>query len=340
MAGKIRVLIVHDNPAFRLAMSVALGSDPEVEVVGRATGGKEAVELVPVVRPDVITMDVLMPNLDGTEAAKLILENHAIPILLMTSLARTDEGRMAFNSMRLGVVDVLNKPVLSGPGASAAAAELIRMVKAATRVDVRVRPRSGRYHRATAEMPRRPTVITIAASTGGPPALERLLQFLPASFPPIVVAQHLARDFTRGFAGWLELAAGRPVVTVEVSDPLVPGNIYIPGESRHIRLRPGAVDAVDCDNEALAPSADLLFQSAASAYGRAALGIVLSGMGEDGAIGLKAMRAQGAWTIGQDRDTATVYGMPKAAADANALSEVLSLDEIAERLVSVAGVVP
>jgi two-component system chemotaxis response regulator CheB len=332
---KIRVLIVDDNPVFRLALSIALGGDPDIEVVGKAADGKEAVELTPKVHPDVITMDVLMPVLDGIEASKQILEHHPIPILLMSTLARSDEQRMALNAMRLGVMDVMNKPVLAGPSGPEGVAQVIRLVKAAAEAEVVVRPRSGRYHVATGEVRKRPKVIVVGASTGGPPALERILHALPRMFPPIVVAQHLAPSFTRGFAEWLAASTARPVVPVAVPEPLRPGTVYIAAENRHVRVQPGFADGLLAPDEMLAPSADVLFRSAAESYGPAALGIVLTGMGGDGAEGLKALRAAGAWTIGQDRDSSAVYGMPRSAAEAGACCEVLSLDEIASRLLSV-----
>src|SRR5262249_35841925 len=173
----------------------------------------------------------------------------------------------------------------------------------------------------------RPKVIVVAASTGGPPALERIFHTLPRVFPPIVVAQHLAPGFTRGFAEWLSGSVARPVVPVTVPEPLKAGTIYIAGENRNLRLAPGFVEALPTAEE-LAPSADLLFESAAESFGDAALGVVLTGMGVDGAAGLKALRRAGAWTIGQDRDSSAVYGMPKKAMETGALCEVLSLDEI------------
>jgi two-component system, chemotaxis family, protein-glutamate methylesterase/glutaminase len=330
---KIRVLVVDDSPAFRAALSLALESDPEIQVVGQAADGKAAVALVEQLQPDVVTMDVVMPVLDGLEAAKHILAHRPIPILLMSTLARSEEQRMALNALRLGVVDVMNKPVLAGSGGKKGIEQVIRLVKAAADVEVAIRPRSGRYHVATAQVQRKLEVIAIAASTGGPPALERIMGLLPQTFPPVVVAQHLAPSFARGFADWLSSAIARPVLPVTIAEPLKPGSIYVAGENQHIRVRPGYADAVTAESSELAPNADVLFHSVAAAYGANALGIVLTGMGNDGAAGLKAMRTAGAWTIGQDRDSSVVYGMPRVAFEAGACCEVISLDEIAGRII-------
>jgi two-component system chemotaxis response regulator CheB len=209
---------------------------------------------------------------------------------------------------------------------------VIRLVKAAAEVDLSARLSSGRQRRLGT--PGRHTVelIAIAASTGGPPALEEILASLPATIPPVVIAQHLAPSFARGFADWLCGVTRRQVLTVTSGQPLVGGRIYVAGENQHLLVRPGYVEGVSAKANELAPNADLLFQSLAAALGANALGLVLTGMGSDGAIGLKAMRGAGAWTIAQDRDSSVVYGMPRAAAEAGASCEVLALDGIAPRI--------
>jgi two-component system chemotaxis response regulator CheB len=329
----IKVLVVDDSATFRAALSLALESDPTIKVVGQAADGKAAIALVDQLHPDVVTMDVVMPVLDGLEAAKHILAHRPVPILLMSTLARSEEQRMALNALRLGVVDVTNKPVLAGPDGARGVAHVIKLVKAAADVEVATRPRSGRYHVATAQVQRRLELIAIAASTGGPPALERVLGLMPQQFPPVVIAQHLAPSFARGFADWLSAAIAREVIPVSLSEPLKPSTIYIACEGHHVRVRPGFADSVNAESGELSPNADILFHSAAASYGANALGVVLTGMGNDGAKGLKAMRTAGAWTIGQDRDSSVVYGMPRVAFEAGACCEVISLDEIASRII-------
>jgi two-component system chemotaxis response regulator CheB len=239
---------------------------------------------------------------------------------------------MALNALRLGVVDVTNKPVLAGPGGARGIAQVIGVVKAAAEVDLGARLAPGRSRRLASPGPRKLEVIAFAASTGGPPALERILGGLPVAMPPVVIAQHLAPSFAGGFAEWLSGVTRRPVLPVTSGRPLVAGRIYVAGERQHIRVWPGHVEGVAAKADDLVASADLLFLSLATALGANALGVVLTGMGDDGAIGLKAMRSVGAWTIAQDRDSSVVYGMPRAAAEADACREVLAIDEIAPRI--------
>jgi two-component system chemotaxis response regulator CheB len=329
------VLLVDDSGAFRAALAIALAADPTIEVVGQASDGEEALALVERLRPHVVTMDVVMPKMDGLEASKRILaSSRPIPIILMSTLARSDEQRLALNALRLGVVDVINKPVLAGSAAAASIASVIRLVKAAADVQVSPRPRSGRIKISTGEELRGVELIAIAASTGGPPALEKVLGVLPAVFPPVVVAQHLAPSFAAGFADWLSSSIKRYVVTVAFPERIKPSTIYVAGESSHVRVTDGTVEPVACGHTELAPNADVLFHSVADAYGARAVGIVLTGMGNDGAVGLRAMKDAGAWTIGQDADSSVVYGMPRVAWEANACTEQLSLDLIGARMLA------
>jgi two-component system chemotaxis response regulator CheB len=329
---RIRLLAVDDSPSFRAALCLALARDPAIEVVGQASDGAEALELARKVQPDVVTMDVMMPRMDGLEASRrLLASERPVPIILMSTLARSEEQRMALNALRLGVVDVTNKPVLMGAGSVDGAATVIRLVKAASQV---ILPGAARMRR-TAPVAAGPdldlTLIAIAASTGGPPALERVLSFLPARFPPVVVAQHLAPSFARGFADWLGAALQRKVVSVEERAPLRADTLYLAGEGHHILVERGFVLPRPSAKKELSPSADLLFESAAP-FRSSALGVLLTGMGDDGAVGLKAMRHAGAWTIAQDAESSVVYGMPRAAVENGASSEQLPLDEIGPRI--------
>jgi two-component system chemotaxis response regulator CheB len=335
MAGKrkIRVLVVDDSASFRAALALALATDPEIEVVGQAADGKNAIALAARLRPDVITMDVMMPILDGIEASKLILAQQPVPIVLMSTMARRQEQRMALNALRLGIVDITNKPVLTGAAARDGVQQVLRVVKAAAGVNVPALPAQPNGAAGATAKARPIELIAIAAATGGPPALERVLAPLPAHAPPVVIAQQLAPSFARGFADWLATAVGRPVVSVSEPQPLHPGTLYIAAEKRHIRVRLGFASPVATVGSEPAPDIDGLFHSVASAYGSAALGIVLTGMGDDGATGLKALRMAGGWTIGQDRESSMVFGMARVASEMNALCEVLPLDNIAARVI-------
>jgi two-component system chemotaxis response regulator CheB len=328
----IRVLIVDDSAAFRAALAHALESDRRIEVVGQAGDGTAAIALAAELKPDVITMDVVMPVCDGLEAARRILAARPLPIVLLSTLARSDEQRTALNALRLGVLDVTNKPVLAGPSGAAGIAQVIRLVKAAAEIDLCSRRSLGQRQLLPPTGARRVELITIAASTGGPPALERLFGGLPATLPAVIVAQHLAPSFAKGFADWLGGVTRRPIVSVTSAQPLVAGRIYVAGEGQHIRVRSGLVVGVTATPGELTPSADLLFESVAATAGPRAVGMVLTGMGNDGASGLKALRDAGAWTIAQDDASSVVWGMPRAAAQAGGCCEILSLDQIARRV--------
>jgi two-component system chemotaxis response regulator CheB len=329
----IRVLVVDDSAAFRQALAIALASDAEIEIVAQASDGKSALAKVRELRPDVVTMDVMMPVMDGLEAAKAIMHEQPTPIILLSTLARTEEQRIALNALRLGVVDVANKPVLAGPSAPGGIASMIRLVRAAAGVEV-VHKRHHKHKLPAVKGQRNVELIAVAASTGGPPALEQILKGLGADCPPVVIAQHLAASFARGFAEWLATATGRIVANVSISEPLVRGRVYVAAEHMHIRVSSAFAEGVKSRPGDLVPNADILFHSVAQSFGGDAIGVVLTGMGNDGAAGLGAMRAAGAWTIAQDRDSSVVWGMPRVAFEANACCEVLPLDDIAPRLVS------
>jgi two-component system, chemotaxis family, protein-glutamate methylesterase/glutaminase len=332
---RVRLLIVDDSAAFRAALAASLASDRDIEIVGQAGDGEEALELVAELRPDVVTMDVVMPKLDGLEASKRILASEEpLPIILMSTLARSEEQRVALNALRLGVMEVINKPVLVGEGAAAAVDAVARLIKAAADVQVVRRRRSGRFRQATLSAERSLEVIALAASTGGPPALEQILSKLPPNFPPVVIAQHLAPSFVAGFADWLAGSIRKKVIPVTYKQPLERDMIYVAGESSHVRVRSGLVEPVRCGHTELSPNADVLFASVAESHRDRALGVVLTGMGNDGAIGLMAMKQAGAWTIAQDSDSSVVYGMPRVAWEAGACSEQLSLELIAARVVA------
>jgi two-component system chemotaxis response regulator CheB len=333
LGRNIRVLVVDDSAAFRQALANALASDPEIEIVGQATDGKSALAKVRELRPDVVTMDVMMPVMDGLEAAKTIMLEQPTPIILLSTLARTEEQRIALNALRLGVVDVANKPVLAGPNALGGIASMVRLVRAAAGVEVAPKRSHPRPLNSVAGV-REVELIAVAASTGGPPALEQILKGLAADCPPVVIAQHLAPSFARGFAEWLAAATGRVVANVSVAEPLLRGRVYVAAEHMHIRVSGAFAEGVQVRPGELAPNADILFHSVAQSFGDEAIGVVLTGMGNDGAVGLRAMRAAGAWTIAQDRDSSVVWGMPRVAFEAGACSEILPLEDIAPRLVA------
>lgn len=330
-----RLLLVDDSPSYRSALALALSRDPSLLVVGEAGDGAAALELVAKLCPDVVLLDLMMPRLNGIETARAILRDHGhqTAVVLLSALARLPgsiEHREAVAALPAGVIALYDKPTLVGPDARVDA--LVRHIKQA-QLDRRL---LSRVHRAAPQSPpRQGSVIAIAASTGGLDALRQVLDPLPASAPPVVVAQHMAPDSVSRFAQQLRSHLRAPVVAVEDTAELQPGCVFVTARHAHILLRADQVWVRDAALNELAASADRLFLSAASAHGRSALGLVLTGMGHDGARGLLALREAGGWTIAQDDRSSLVYGMPRAAAEAGACCEVLSLSEITQRLAQI-----
>lgn len=322
------LVLADDSVAYRRALVSALLRDPTISILGDVGDGEAAVGAVGRTRPDVALLDVMMPRLDGLEAARRITRGYGVPVLLMSPLARIPEQRPDLSSLPPHLVELVDKPVLVGAAGPANIAALIGRMKALARIGHAGPPR---------EPERRPPpascgVVVIAASTGGMEALRTVLGRLPGSFPPVVIAQHLDPVLGAQFAGLLQNAIGQTVVPVEVSAPLAPSRIYVAAPFHHVIVRSGQVAARPAQEGELAPSADRLFSSAAASYAKRAVGIVLTGMGRDGASGLRELREASGWTIAQDEASSLVGGMPRAAMDKGACCEVLPLSRIAERL--------
>ena len=326
---RLRVLVVDDSVAFRTALVHGLAGVASIEVVGEASDGHEAIAMAARLHPDVISMDVIMPHCTGIEAAQKILAGGRMPIVLLSTMARFDEQWMALNALRLGVLDVSNKPNLVGPTAAHELHQLVCVLHNAARATPPASKPMQMRSSGTMARPRTVALIAIGASAGGPAAVERVLGGLHKTPPPVVVAQHLAPNFASTFAKWLADTLGRPVVPVEHTAALEPGCIYIAHDRVNIAVQSGVLRASPTPVEQpVAPSIDQLLFSVAKIYGPRALGMVLTGMGSDGAAGLLAMRARGAYTVAEDQETSVVYGIPRAAAERGACHEVLPLDTL------------
>jgi two-component system chemotaxis response regulator CheB len=344
----VNVLIVDDSPTVCYVLQTILESDPDIKVVGFANNGHEAVQKTKDLQPDLITMDVLMPGMDGIEATRLIMSQRPTPIIVISAHNNDPTLEISFNALQAGALQVVDKPENARLSADTASrASLIATVKLMSEVRV-VRRRFGVLQRTAVqnESPQAPPpsaitpntvdIVAIGASTGGPAALNTLLSALPADFStPILIVQHITTGFTQGLASWLQHNCQLSVVVAQSNQRIQPGTVYIAPDDRHLyvdqsghlRLNHGLLV------NHVRPSIDILFESIGVHYGGNAVGVLLTGMGEDGARGLLTIRRHGGFTIAQDEASSVVYGMPKAAVELGACSTILPLDEIASVLV-------
>ncbi|HUS13567.1 MAG TPA: chemotaxis-specific protein-glutamate methyltransferase CheB [Chloroflexia bacterium] len=397
----IRVLIVDDSPLASGVLTTILESDPEIRVIGVARDGRDAIEQVPALKPDLVTMDVWMPRLDGFAAVEQLMAYHPTPILVITaSLARQDVD-ISLRMLAAGALDVIEKPSrLDDAAWERACKALVQRVKVLARVrvvthlrgrrqpapeangvpttppaarpllppapppppttppklDARSRQEAavlrmaGRRRGNTepfANLPphakpgsgHRYELVAIASSTGGPQALLKVLRGLPAPFgTPILVVQHIAAGFTQGLADWLGRESGRVVRIAREGDRPEAGTVLLAPDGLHMLVGSnGKITLSEGTPREIRPSADVTMRSVAASFGNRAVGIILTGMGRDGAEGLRAMRLAGAYTIAQDEPSSIIFGMPRAAIGLGVIDEVLPLETIAARLVGIVG---
>ncbi len=343
----IRVLVVDDSAVVRQIFQTELARDPEIEVVGTAPDPYQARDLVVELKPDVITLDVEMPRMDGLTFLRKLMHYHPMPVIVVSSLTSAG-GELALEALHSGAVEVMCKP----GGAYTVGDmtdELIEKIKGAARVDVRGRRAAAAVAAPPEEV--RPLgrttnqVLAIGASTGGTVALEAILKAFPPDAPGTVITQHMPATFTRFLADRLDQAARVKVKEAADGDAVVPGvALLAPGDHHLVLRRSGARYLVQVKDGPRVnrhrPSVDVMFQSVAQAAGRNAIGVLLTGMGGDGAKGLLAMKEAGAPTIAQDEATSVVWGMPKVAIDLGAAERILPLPSIAAeiiRIVSLSG---
>jgi two-component system chemotaxis response regulator CheB len=331
----IRVLIVDDSAVVRRVLSEALAAAPDIEVVGTAMDPYVAREKIAALRPDVLTLDVEMPRMDGVTFLERLMEHHPLPVVMVSSLTPSGSA-LSLKALAIGAVGIVCKPS-SQFSVVEVKAQVVEQVRVAARAQVRrlvavVEP--GRLGPALALKTTR-KVLALVASTGGPQALERVLTRLPATGPGVVVVQHMPAQFTAGFATRLDSLCALQVSEARDGDELVAGRVLIaPGGMHMVLQRSGATysvrlkDAPPVNNHR--PSGDVLLYSVAKAAGKNAVGVVMTGMGSDGARGLLALRTAGAHTIAQDEGSSVVYGMPRAASELGAALQVVPLDQIAQ----------
>lgn len=333
----IRVLVVDDSAVVRRVLSDALSAAPGIEVVGTAVDPYAAREKIASLRPDVVTLDIEMPRMDGLTFLEKLMAAHPLPVVVVSSLTPAS-SQMAFRALELGAVGVVCKPgsQFSIPDV---ARDIVHQVRAAFLAKVRAgMPRPARVAAgkvAESSLVTTRKILAIGASTGGPRAIEELLCALPPAGPGTVIVQHMPAQFTSEFAKRLNGLCAMRVAEARDGEEVLAGKALIAPGGRHMLLmRVGATYVVRLrDMPAVnhhRPSVDVMMHSVAKAAGANAVGVILTGMGSDGAKGLLAMRGAGAHTIAQDEHTSIVYGMPKEAAAVGGASEILPLDEIAK----------
>jgi len=336
----IRVLVADDSPTFRAVLRIILSGAPDVEVVAEAADGLEAVAQARALRPDVITLDVVMPRMSGLEALEEIMRTVPTPVVVVS--AQGEDQQLGFRALGLGAVEVVAKPQ-GEPARRERQAEAIRMaVRAVAGLTlVGRRPRAARGEAPARMAPRgRPIeVVGIAASTGGPQALARILSQLPAAYPaPILVVQHIAPGFEEGLVRWLGSATPLAVRIAEAGEPVSPGTVLFAPEGRHLAVARGRVRLDDGPPvKGFRPSGTILFESLAAEFGARAAGLVLSGMGDDGVAGLSTLRARGGFAAAQGPASSVVHGMPRAAVERGAAEVQAELEEIAPMLSKLVG---
>ena len=343
-----RVLIVEDSLTVRQYLGYIIGSDPQLEVVGMARDGEEGVKLAKRKRPDVITMDIHMPKMDGYEATRRIMEECAVPIVVVTSSWNSANVRNSFRAIEAGALMALEKPPGPGhPKSATLAAKLVRTLKAMSEVRVVTRLSYLKKRESgagvlpaakTPVLPKKVDLVVMGASTGGPPVLKDILSRLGGDFSaPILIVQHMAQGFIEGMVEWLDKECGLSIKVASDGEFIEKGIVYFAPDgchmgvtmTRRIALRDGPTE------NGVRPSVSYLFRSLADTYGPGTVGVLLTGMGKDGALELARMKEKGAVTIAQNKESCVVYGMPAEAVKRNGASYVLSPEGITAFLNSI-----
>jgi len=350
---RIRVLVVEDSPVIQQLLSHVIGADPRLEVAGIASSGEQALRMIEKNAPDVVSLDIRLPGIDGFEVTSRIMRQTPLPIVVVASDVRDLDIPM--RALQAGALAVVEKPgSMARADYQTVAHHLCTQLVIMSQVKVirhRITARGARSYSAPGETPspdgrlpeaavtadgrvRRFRGLGLVASTGGPAALAKVLKELPAGFPlPVFVVQHMGAPFMEGFANWLGTVSPLPVQLGEAGVKPRPGTVYVAPGDRHMLVDNGAIglsgDPAVCGQR---PSGEVLFQSMARAYGASGIGVLLTGMGEDGARGLVDMHRVGAYTIAEHASTAVIHSMPGTAVRLGGAVEELPLDRVAGRL--------
>jgi len=340
--SKIKVLIIDDSALVRKIFSIELAKSDEIEVVGTAPDPFIARQKILQLKPDVLVLDIEMPKMDGLTFLEKLMKHYPMPVIIVSSLAK-EGGEVALRALELGALEIMAKP-----GASFTVGEmsgqLIEKIKAVYKARL---PKMDQAQKRLLDVRTRPMntvlkttkkIIAIGASTGGTEAIKQILMQLPPMMPPIVIVQHMPEHFTKSFADRLNVITKHSVKEAENNEILSPGKVLIARGNKHLVVkRSGATYYVEVkDGEMIyhqRPSIEVMFRSVARNAASNAVGVILTGMGKDGAAGLLEMKNAGAFTIGQDEESCVVYGMPKEAARLGSIMKVASLDRIPNAIV-------
>ena len=325
----VKVLIVDDSLSARSAIKALISEDPDIHIVGEAVNGLEAIEKNLALTPDIITMDIEMPVMDGLESIERIMATKAVPILVVT--ARGD-AQTAYTAISKGALEVLPKPLANDIAEFNRKLKLLSKVKVVTHLDGKRHLRKPLIPTSIRQLPETTDrVIAIAASTGGPKALSVLLSKFPEDFPaPILITQHIQEDFVIGMAKWLNEISKLNVKVGEEGELIKPGVVYFSPSNNHMTLKSSLTISLVKRNKTdlYSPSCNMLFSSIAGIYRGKTIAVQLTGMGDDGVAGLIEIKKNGGIVIAQNEKTSVVYGMPKAAVERGCVDVVLPLEEI------------
>jgi two-component system, chemotaxis family, protein-glutamate methylesterase/glutaminase len=341
--AKIRVLIVDDSSLIRQLLSMLLSSDPEIEVVGAAPDPYVARDMIKSLNPDVVTLDVEMPRMDGLSFLRKIMALHPLPVVMVSTLTQANAD-VTIQALEIGAVDFVAKPTSQlDKGMETLASQLQTKIKEAARTKVYARPETAQEEQRPVSVPKSigltDKIIFVGASTGGVEALLKLLLGFPEDCPPILITQHMPERFTSSFAARLNNVCAMTVVEAANDQPVQQGHVYISPGSHHLEIV-RKLNRYVCQLNlgppvsGHRPSVDVLFGSAARVVGRKAVGAILTGMGKDGAQGLLEMRQAGAVTLGQDEKSSLIYGMPRAAFERGAVMKQVALERMAASILS------
>jgi two-component system chemotaxis response regulator CheB len=330
----IRVIVVDDSITMRKVISATLAADPEIEVVGQAADPHEARQLIKQLSPDVITLDIEMPNMDGLAFLEKIMRLRPTPVIMVSTLTQSG-AEVNLRALEIGAFDCVAKPSSYAPDSFTSLAEKVKAA-ARSRRQPRLAPRAP--VKMTGAYAPDGRIVAIGSSTGGVEALIEILSKFPANCPPTIISQHMPPTFTKSFAARLNKISQANVSEAQTGDRLRPGHVFLSPGDMHLELsgaHPPVIQLSGAERvNGHRPSVDVMFHSLARCAGGNCIGVILTGLGRDGAAGLLALRQGGGETIGQDEASAVVYGMPRAAFELGAVAHQLPLERIAERILA------